>query len=154
MHTWACSSKKLKVCMSGYFLRLGIWFQGINKKWRIADDKIIFLIVSNPPFYINSLKSDTQAKEIARHTDLQFFEDMLRCASDHLTENGSLQLILPINMADLVRIKASDYDLIGCLSFNIKSYSHSEPHRQIIKIHRSEEKYESQELVIYDAQKV
>ena len=42
------------------------------------------LIVSNPPFYIDSLKSPGAKKAIAKHTDIRFFENLLKAVSIHL----------------------------------------------------------------------
>lgn len=54
------------------------------------------LIVCNPPFFINSLKSPSDARTIARHNDSLPFEDLVQSAQKLLTENGRLCVILPI----------------------------------------------------------
>lgn len=54
------------------------------------------LIVCNPPFFINSLKSPSDARTTARHNDSLPFEDLIQSAQKLLTENGRLCVILPI----------------------------------------------------------
>jgi len=53
------------------------------------------LIVSNPPFFVNSLKSPTEGKNRSRHTDTLSFNDLVHCVLHCLSENGSFAVILP-----------------------------------------------------------
>ncbi|WP_299703850.1 methyltransferase [uncultured Pontibacter sp.] len=53
------------------------------------------LILSNPPFFLASLKSDDAAKNTAKHTGDLLFEDILTFAQKHLTPEGKLYLLLP-----------------------------------------------------------
>lgn len=53
------------------------------------------VILSNPPFFLASLKSDNAAKNTARHTGDLLFEDILEFAKHHLTQQGTLYLLLP-----------------------------------------------------------
>ena len=47
------------------------------------------LIVSNPPFYTNSLKSPGAKKTLAKHTDIDFFEKLIKYVAKHLAIKGS-----------------------------------------------------------------
>ena len=53
------------------------------------------LIVSNPPYFQNSLKNPDKGRELARHTDSLSYEDLFAHCAGLLTENGQLALILP-----------------------------------------------------------
>ncbi|WP_276498156.1 tRNA1(Val) (adenine(37)-N6)-methyltransferase [Pontibacter litorisediminis] len=53
------------------------------------------VILSNPPFFLSSLKSPDAAKNTAKHTGELLFEDILYFAQQHLTEHGKLYLLLP-----------------------------------------------------------
>lgn len=53
------------------------------------------LIVSNPPYFLDSLKNPDKKKEVARHTDRAFFALLLNSADRWLKPEGELQLILP-----------------------------------------------------------
>ena len=59
------------------------------------------LIISNPPFYINSLESPAKKKSLAKHTELNFFEMLVKHVARHLSENGCCWLILPLDTASL-----------------------------------------------------
>ncbi|GAA4848637.1 tRNA1(Val) (adenine(37)-N6)-methyltransferase [Algivirga pacifica] len=55
------------------------------------------LIVSNPPFFSNSLKGPQEERNLARHTDTLPFEDLLAFAERFLTAEGRLCVILPVS---------------------------------------------------------
>lgn len=52
-------------------------------------------IVSNPPFFTNSLKCDDNSRTLARHTDNLSPSTLFSCAQRLLTSNGKLSLIIP-----------------------------------------------------------
>lgn len=53
------------------------------------------VILSNPPFFLDSLKSGNAAKNSAKHTGDLLFEDILAFAQKHLNPTGKLYLLLP-----------------------------------------------------------
>ena len=55
------------------------------------------LIISNPPFFINSYKSETERKNLARHTDKSLsFAELCASASRLLKDDGRLAVVLPL----------------------------------------------------------
>jgi len=55
------------------------------------------LIISNPPFFMGSLKSPQENRNLARHNDSLSQLDLLQSARQLLNPNGHISLILPIN---------------------------------------------------------
>lgn len=53
------------------------------------------LIVSNPPFFENALKSPLEKRTIARHTDKLKLTEILEGSKKLLSKQGNLNLILP-----------------------------------------------------------
>ena len=53
------------------------------------------LIVSNPPFFIDSLKSDNAALTVARHNDTLSFYQLIAGARKLLSDTGRLCVIIP-----------------------------------------------------------
>ena len=53
------------------------------------------LIISNPPFFNNSLLSDKDAKNMARHTLSLSYSELLSVMEDNLATNGYVSVILP-----------------------------------------------------------
>lgn len=58
------------------------------------------LIVSNPPFYRNSLKSPDRKRTQARHTDSLTPEELITLSSHMLSPTGRLSLIYPAEYKD------------------------------------------------------
>ena len=54
------------------------------------------LIFTNPPYFINSLKSSDDAKVLARHTDTLSQREILYHCAKMLVKGGRLALILPV----------------------------------------------------------
>ena len=69
------------------------------------------VILSNPPFFVSSLKSPDAAINAARHVEEAFFGEILRFSQKHLTSNGKLYLLLPPPEAALFQKLASRHDL-------------------------------------------
>lgn len=61
-----------------------------------STTKTYDLIVSNPPFFINSLKNPSQTRTIARHTVTLSHLDLVKNAVKILSEKGKLCVILPV----------------------------------------------------------
>jgi tRNA1Val (adenine37-N6)-methyltransferase len=54
------------------------------------------VIVSNPPYFRDALKSDNSLKNLARHTDTLSFEDLITGISELLSPQGKACMILPV----------------------------------------------------------
>lgn len=65
--------------------------QAFTEKYSLKFD----LVVSNPPYFINSTKSPQAQKNLARHTDSLSFEELLDAASKLLSNEGRLAIVLP-----------------------------------------------------------
>ena len=61
------------------------------------------LIVTNPPYFIDSLKSSSDTRSTARHTDTLSFADLISGVTRLLDEKGKFCLILPTKEAGLFR---------------------------------------------------
>ena len=57
------------------------------------------LIISNPPFFENDLKSAAHTKNLAKHTDGLLLKDLLLVIEDLLTKQGKFSLLLPAHRA-------------------------------------------------------
>jgi tRNA1Val (adenine37-N6)-methyltransferase len=91
------------------------------------------LIVSNPPFFSNSLKSPDNKRNTTRHNDETLpFEQLLQNASSILSENGYFSLILPVPEAELFRQKAASYQLFPTEIHHIFSKPQKPESRQIL----------------------
>ena len=65
------------------------------QEWSIVNSQLYSLIVSNPPYFQNSLKNPDKGRQTARHTDTLSFSELIHNSTRLLSENGILALILP-----------------------------------------------------------
>ncbi len=63
------------------------------------SDRRYSLIISNPPFFVDSLKASDPKRHQARHTDSLSFADLLAVAATLLAPSGTLSLVLPVHAA-------------------------------------------------------
>ncbi len=57
------------------------------------------IIVSNPPFFRESLKSSNISRTTARHTDSLSFEELIKAAKRLLSPEGHFNIVLPIEQS-------------------------------------------------------
>lgn len=65
------------------------------------------LIVSNPPFFSNSLKNEDDQKTLARHDDSLPVADLLKGVSKLLTRDGIFSVIIPATSIEEFEAEAS-----------------------------------------------
>ncbi len=107
------------------------------------------LIVSNPPFYINSLHNPDPRKKVAKHTDEVFFKGLLEFAALHLSEKGLFELILPSELTQLMIEEATKLSLFLRRNMAIQSFDDSEFIRNILRFERIPGQLESEVFTIY-----
>jgi tRNA1Val (adenine37-N6)-methyltransferase len=76
-----------------------------------TESQCFDLIVSNPPFFINSLLSDRTKRNISRHNVSLSQEDLLLCSANLLSENGTLSIILPPVEMEIFLVNSRKYNL-------------------------------------------
>lgn len=112
------------------------------------------LLVSNPPFYTNSLHNPDARKKLARHTDFNFFDKLLLFAKANLSDRGKLNLVLPVELADYVVGEGLKLDFHLVKKIDIKSFVDTEVIRNIITLSKVQHKILIEEFVIYESKGV
>ena len=80
-------------------------FQSFNSKNQYD------LIVSNPPYFINSQLSPSNKRTQARHTSSLSYIDLIECAIKLLTSSGRLAVVLPFEEGKYFQSLASKNNL-------------------------------------------
>jgi len=88
------------------------------------------VIISNPPFFENSLKSPEASRNIARHNDTLTFKDLIAAVDILLSENGRFGVILPVNQAEKLELLA----LKKCLYLTKKTNLYPLPDKKTNRI--------------------
>jgi tRNA1Val (adenine37-N6)-methyltransferase len=136
---------------SSFADRLNIFLTDFQNYFKEYPFKKYDLIISNPPFHLNSLESPESKRSLAKHTGNGFFEELIGSAVKHLTDNGLIWVILPLQAAELVKGLGSQFGLHPKKEIEIYSFAHSEPHRIIVCFGFDMVAAEKSKLVIYDA---
>ncbi|MHC1705819.1 MAG: tRNA1(Val) (adenine(37)-N6)-methyltransferase [Tenuifilaceae bacterium] len=88
------------------------------------------LLVSNPPYFTNSLKSQTEDRNLVRHTDLLPNSDLLNGVIKLLSAKGRFCAVFPYAEGNVFIAQAASYGLY-C---NKKLYIQSKPEKPILRI--------------------
>jgi tRNA1Val (adenine37-N6)-methyltransferase len=77
---------------------------------RLAEPHRYDLIVSNPPFFVSSLKPADERRRQARHTDNTLpFSELALCVAQLLAPAGQFAVILPANESEAFEAAATRY---------------------------------------------
>lgn len=90
------------------------------------------LIVSNPPFFADSLKSPHEKRNLARHNDSLTFDELATAVKQLLSPEGRFTAILPCNEADTLAETARNKGLFLLNSCNIYSKPQGNALRKVI----------------------
>ncbi|WP_121810956.1 tRNA1(Val) (adenine(37)-N6)-methyltransferase [Mucilaginibacter kameinonensis] len=134
--------------------RLTLYAKGFEQFFEDHPEKRYDLIVSNPPFYINSLQSPGIKTNLAKHAADGFFERLISILATQLVEQGTCWLILPVDTAELVKNLAVQHKLYLQKIITIHSFKDDAAHREILAFGRSVAQPISESFVIYNEPKV
>lgn len=95
--------------VTAHLSRLQDW-QMVNGK--CPNGKLYDVVVSNPPYFRNSLKNPDQGRQTARHTDTLSYEELIAHSARLLREDGLLALILPAEAETEIRTIAIRHGLV------------------------------------------
>jgi tRNA1Val (adenine37-N6)-methyltransferase len=90
------------------------------------------LIITNPPYFINSSKNKNQLKTNARHTDRLSFDEIITFTKNNLTQQGILSLILPKTEGDVFEWLAIQNDLFLTQKLNISPLPNKNVNRVVL----------------------
>lgn len=112
------------------------------------------LIVSNPPFFVNDLKSEELRKGIARHADEHFFDALIAKVVTILSEDGSFWFVLPVKQAELLVEEAKPFNLVLNKLIHLHSDERKPEFRRIVCLSKTNEKPVVEHLYLYEREKV
>ncbi len=113
-----------------------------------SPEKTFDLIVSNPPYFINSLKSPGQSRSTARHDDNLPLAVFFEKSQDLLTKGGRIAVILPFDLLEYSDGITSDIGLHKIRETLVRSLPDSPPKRVLLEYSRQQLPPEKNEMYI------
>lgn len=96
------------------------------------------LVVCNPPFFQNSLKSSGNGRTMARHNDSLPFEELIEGVSRLLTPRGRFSVVLPAEAERDFRELAVYHNLFPARITHLRTRPHKPPKRVLIEFSYTE----------------
>ena len=96
------------------------------------------LIVSNPPFYAEDYKTESEQRDLARFQDAMPFEELVEAADLLLSEHGIFALIIPFKEEEKFIALAKESELYPVKITRVKGTPKSEIKRSLLAFSRNE----------------
>ena len=106
------------------------------------------LLISNPPYFRNSLKNQDAVKTLTRHADSLTSTDLLRGSATLLEENGRLEIIMPYTEGTVFIAEASEWGLYCNRIIKVKGNPKGDVIRLIMKFERTKKPVHEKYLTI------
>lgn len=111
------------------------------------------LIVSNPPYFSNSLKADSIERNLARHNDNLSLKDLIFFSEKLLSENGRIALVLPIETEQSILNEIKNANLFLTRKCHVSDNPNKNAKRILLEIGKKITDLNSEQLFIRDLSK-
>jgi tRNA1Val (adenine37-N6)-methyltransferase len=141
---------------AGENIRLSPWPGQINlyhtsfQDYSAITNKKYDLIVSNPPYFTNSLKAPDEKRSMARHCDTLPYNELLQGVARLLTDKGRFCVILPYPEAQLFVVDAALSHLYCNLKVNIKPSVQKKVSRVLLQFSKTRTVANEETIAILD----
>ncbi|MFA6923834.1 MAG: methyltransferase [Bacteroidales bacterium] len=119
-------------------------FQEYSKKISFKYD----IIVSNPPYFVNSYKSIFEEKNITKHNVNLSLNELIECSTNILDCSGIIYLIIPSDNLQKIVLLAEKEKLYCNEVLNIFPKPYSKPKRAVLKFEFVEKKLIEKKLTL------
>lgn len=117
-------------------------------------DKQYDLIVSNPPFFSNSLTSPDKHRTLARHNNSLSLSELVKISKQLLSNNGELSLVLPFDTFNEISEYAEQENFFLFRKTIIYPTPLSTPKRILLQYSLAEKPLQENKLIIEESRHV
>lgn len=114
------------------------------------DDEQYDLIISNPPFYTSSYKSENEQRDLARFEDALPFEHLLQGSSLLLSEKGVFCVIIPFAEEEKFISIASHFELFPSKITRVKGTPSTETKRSLIAFSKAKNNNPATDVLVIE----
>ena len=101
-----------------------------------VPEELFDTIVSNPPYFVNSMKCDNASRTLARHSDSLGSEEFFACADRLLASHGKVSIVIPCDITEEWRRSANGYGFAVSRLAYIKTTPRKTPKRVLLEFRR------------------
>lgn len=98
-------------------------------------------IICNPPYFVDSLKSNDNNRTVARHTDTLPFNELIKCAYQLLTPDGHFSLVLPVESYRILEPEAILNGFSVIKKVLVKTTPSKQPKRILVELGKVPDEY-------------
>jgi len=143
----ACEQAMENVHKSPWNNRIKVIYKSLQEYTEQFDIKYD-LIVSNPPYFQNSLYTPDENRTNARHNSNLEYGDIINAAIKLLKEDGVLSVILPYLEGAMFILQAAENGLYCVRQTNVLPNPGREPKRLLLEFMRIKKPLVEQEIII------
>ncbi len=157
---YAIDIHKASVQQAQHNFSISPWAQDLHAKVQSLQDladkvdsfgQMFDVILSNPPFFQNDLKSPNSKRNLARHNDNRLsFLDLVKGVSVLLSNKGLAYIILPVEEANIVMNLANQHGLYIRHIVHIYPKENKPDNRWIIVLSKEKKNLNEQDFYIRD----
>lgn len=144
----ACADAQENFSQSPWADRLHLYTQAIQT---FAPDKTYDLIVSNPPYFINSYKPPDLQRTTARHTEQLTFEELISITLRLLRAGGRLAVVFPVTEGNIFEKLAQKNDLYCIRKWSFRTRSNKPVERLLLEFSKDNRPCETGEILLYES---
>lgn len=129
----ACLQARENIAKSPFANRIQVYQTPLSEY--IPEEHIKYdLIVSNPPYFVDSLKCPDTKRSLARHTDTLSLPDLLRDSRKLLAPEGNIALVLPFEQRESLINFARRESLFPARETHVSPIPDANPKRLLIEL--------------------
>lgn len=114
------------------------------------DEEQYDLIISNPPFYTSSYKSENEQRDLARFEDALPFEHLLQGSSLLLSEKGVFCVIIPFAEEEKFISIANHFELFPSKITRVKGTPSTETKRSLIAFSKAKNNNPATDVLVIE----
>ena len=107
-------------------------------------------IVSNPPYFIDSLRAPEHTRQVARHAETLTYGELMASARRLLTDDGELSVIIPFDYRQRMEDEAIFHGLFLHRSCAVSTTVTKPPRRYLLSFVKHPCRHEAQAMTIGD----
>lgn len=141
----ACDEAQYNVGQSKFSSRITVG----NKNLLAYSSKRRFdLIVCNPPFFINGLKTADPQRNQARHVDSLSLENLVAHSANHLNRSGRLAVIIPSDQEEKFVNVSRQYAMVPHRITRVRGNAQAPVKRCLIEVGKEKAQLLRDELIV------